>query len=164
MSSDDADATLEALEPRFLDALRASAAGDIDTAEDELREIVKVEPRLPEPHMELARLLLDTGRLEEAEAHVREALTHLESGGQWTDELPENVVLALANALLAEVLRQRADQDDVIFGDPEQFKAMLDEAQMRFRTASSLDPRDEYSSFHAFFLGPVKGTSPAPEA
>ncbi len=165
MSTSDADQeALAALGPRFMGALQARADGDIDTAEEELRAILKVEPRLPEPHMELARVLLDTSRLEEAEEHAREALTHLEAGGQWTEELPENVVLALANALLAEILRQHADQDDVIFGDPERFKGMLDEARSRFARAAELDPRDEYSSFHAFFLGPVPGAPESPAA
>ncbi|MFT4622445.1 MAG: tetratricopeptide (TPR) repeat protein [Myxococcota bacterium] len=159
--NEDDQARLEALSARFIQALRSKADGDLDTAEDELRAVLRAEPRLPEPHMELARVLLDTGRLEEAEVHGREALGYLEAGGQWTDEIPEPVVLALCNALLAEILRQRADQDDVIFGDPVAFRAMLDEARERFETAARLDPRDEYSSFHAFFLGPVGGT---PEA
>lgn len=153
---------LEALGPRFLAALQRKDAGDLDGAEDELRAILKAEPRLPEPHLELARVLLDTDRLTEAEAHAREGLSHLEAGGQWTDEVPEAVLLALANALLAEVLRRRADEDDVIFGDPAAFHALLEESQRRFGRAAELDPSDEYASYHAFFLGP-KGHGSADE-
>lgn len=150
--ADDAD-PLDALGERFMAALRAKEAGDLDAAEDELRAILRTEPRLPEPHLELGRILLDTDRLDEAETHAREALTHLEASGPWTEEVPENVVGGLAWGLLAEVLRRIADEDDVIFGDPARFKALVAESQRAFAKAASLDPSDEYASYHAFFLG-----------
>ena len=144
---------LEALSTRFLSALDLVRTGKVDRAEDELRAIVRTEPRLPEPHMELARLLLDSDRLSEAESHTREALEHLETSGPWTAELPENVVKGLAWALLAEILRRTADEDDVVFGDPERFRGLVQESQEAFAKASALDPSDEYASYHAFFLG-----------
>ncbi len=147
-------AELDALGRQFGQALQAKRDGNLDVAEDELRAILKVEPRLPEPRMELARILLDTDRLEEAEEHAREAKTFLEDGGQWTDELPENVVLALCYGLIAEILRRHADEDDVIFGDPAAFQAIVEESRQLFAKASELDPSDEYASYHAFFLGP----------
>lgn len=145
---------LEGLEQRFLTALAHKDAGKLDEAEEALRGILKIEPRLPEPRMELARLLLDTDRLADAEPHARQALENLEGGGQWTDDLDDDVVLALAHGLLAEVLRRLAEDDDVIFGDPERFKALLAESRVHFEKAASLDPSDAYSSYHAFFLGP----------
>ena len=151
--SDPGEALLEALGQRFLAALGAKDAGRLDRAEDELVAILKVEPRLPEPRMELARLLLDSDRLHDAEPHAREALASLEAGGQWTDEVPENVVRAMAHALLAEILRRIADEDDVIFGDPERFRALLAESKHHFEVAAGLDPDDSTSSFYAFFLG-----------
>lgn len=150
------DNHLAALEPRFLAALARKDSGDLDGAEDELRAILKLEPRLAEPHIELARVLLDTDRLQEAEAHVREGIGHLEVAGPWTEEVGEAVILALANALLAEILRRRADEDDVIFGEPERFHAIVRESRERFRRAAELDPSDEYASYHSFFLG-VRG-------
>lgn len=153
VDSTDDEAQLETLAAQFLEALSLKEAGDLDGSEDLLRGILKVEPRLPEPHLELARILLDTDRLSDAEAHAREGLNHLEASGPWTEELPDNVVEALANALLAEVLRRRADEDDVIFGDPDQFHALVQESRERFEKAAALDPSDEYSSYHAFFLG-----------
>lgn len=141
------------LEGRFALALAAKAAGKLDDAEDEFRAILRAEPRLPEPRMELARLLADSDRLQEAEEHSREALRVLDNGGQWTDELPEEVLHALAHALLAEILRRHADEDDVIFGDPEEFKRIVEESRVHFARAHELDPSDEYSSYHAFFLG-----------
>lgn len=161
--SDDAD-PLDALGERFMAALRAKEAGDVDRAEEELRAILRAEPRLPEPHLELGRLLLDTDRLDEAETHAREALTHLEVAGPWTDEVPENVIHGLAWALLAEVLRRIADEDDVIFGDPARFKALVAESQRAFAKAASFDPADEYASYHAFFLGVGQEGTPDGEA
>ena len=147
------DPRLAALEPRFLVALSRREAGDVDAAEEELRSILRVEPRLPEPHHELARILLDTDRLEDAEVHAREALRQIEAGGQRTDEIPEEVLQSLAHATLAEILRRRADDDDVIFGDEHTFRALVDEARRHFARAAELDPRDETASYHAFFLG-----------
>lgn len=154
----DEQAALEQLAQDFLKALQLKDAGKVDKAEDLLLSILSKEPRLAEPRMELARMHLDTGRLSDAESHAREALTQLEQGGQWTDDLPENVVLGLAHGLLAEVLRNRADSDEVLFGNPDVFKALVKEAKKHFAEAARLDPSDEYASYHAFFLGPPKGT------
>jgi len=146
--------TLASLEATFLSALALKDASDFDKAEELLREVLRAEPRLGEPHLELARILLETERIDEAEPHAREALQILTAeGGQWTDDLPENVVQALAHALLAEVLRRRADSDEVLFGDPDVFKALVAEAKEQFERAADLDPRDEYSSYYGFFLG-----------
>jgi tetratricopeptide (TPR) repeat protein len=144
---------LDQLAADFLRALSLKDRGEIDDAESTLRDILRTEPRLAEPHMELARLLLDTDRVKEAEPHAREALSHLEAGGQWTDDLPENVIQGLAHGLLAEILRRRAEDDEVLFGDPAVFKEMLAESRTHFERASELDPSDEYASYHAFFLG-----------
>jgi tetratricopeptide (TPR) repeat protein len=144
---------LEQLSQRFLAALADKDAGKLDRAEEELRAILLIEPRLAEPRLELARMLLDSDRLEDAEEHAREGLGNLEKAGPWTDEIPENILKALAHALLAEVLRRRADEDDVIFGDPDEWRAILDESKREFETAHGLDPADEYASYHAFFLG-----------
>lgn len=144
---------LEALGARFLQALADKDAGRLDDAEDALAGILKEEPRLPEPRMELARILLDTARLTDAETHARLALEHLEAGGRWTDMLPEGVVEAMAHALLAEILRRRLEEDDVIFGSRERFEAMLAESKALFAKAHALDPSDETSSYYAFFLG-----------
>lgn len=144
---------LALLQTRFVEALRLKDAGKLDDAEDIFREILAKEPRLPEPRMELARVLLDTERITDAEAHAREALAQLEAGGQWTDDLAEEVVQALCHGLLAEILRRRADADDVIFGDPAAFRALVEESKQHFERAAALDPSDEYSSYYAFFLG-----------
>ena len=151
---DDAeDAALATLGPLFLQALAHREAGDVDKAEDLLRDVIRREPRVGEPHLELARVLLDTDRVAEAEEHAREALSHLTTTGVWIEDVPENTVLALAHAVLAECLRRRADEDDLIFGDPDDFNAVIREAQAHFQAAHELDPSDEYASYHAFFMG-----------
>jgi tetratricopeptide (TPR) repeat protein len=149
----DDDEALDALAQQFMAALTARDEGRVDDAEEDLRAILKTEPRLPEPRLELARVLLDTDRIEEAEAQAREALADLEKSGPWTEQLEPDVVMALGKALLAEVLRRRADEDDVVFGDPGRFNALVKESQALFAEASRLDPSDEYASYHAFFLG-----------
>lgn len=152
---------LRRLGDRFLKALSAKDAGKIEIAEDLLRELIAEEPRLGEPRMELARILLDTDRISEAEDHAREALEHLEKTGPWTDEVPANIVRGIAHALLAEILRRRAEDDDVIFGDPAEFKALIAESKTHFEKAAELDPSDEYASYHAFFLGVPSGQGKA---
>lgn len=145
---------LERLAGQFSTALEAKANGKLDAAEELLRDLIKSEPRLAEPHLELARVLLDSDRLEPAEAEAREGLELLASTGPWTEALPPATLHGLAHALLAEILRRRADEDDVIFGDPAVFKGLIDEAREHFDLARKLDPSDEYASFHAVFLGP----------
>ena len=154
MSSD-----LDELSQHFMAALRAKEAGKVDIAEDTLRDILRSEPRLAEPRMELARLLLDSARLEDAETHAKEALEQLEAGNQWLDDLTPEVVLAVCHGLLAEILRRRADEDDVIFGDPDTFKDLVNEARIHFAKAAALDPSDETSSYYATFMGPPEGAS-----
>ena len=150
-------AKLEGLSQQFMQALRLKEDGKIDKAEAALRDVIQQEPRLAEPHMELARLLLDSDRVGEAEDYAREALEQLEKSGTWTEDIPDNVVQALAHALLAEILRRRADEDDVIFGDPEVFKALVQESQAMFARAAELDDSDDYANYYAFYLGNLKG-------
>jgi tetratricopeptide (TPR) repeat protein len=150
---DPEEAALDALGDRFLTAMKLKDDGKLEKAEEILRAIIAVEPRLAEPRIELARILLDTERIPEAEDHAREGLEQLETSGVWTAEIPPNIVKGVAHALIAEILRRRADDDDVIFGDPAAWKALLDEAKQHFEKAAELDPSDEYASFHAFFLG-----------
>lgn len=145
---------LDALGERYLTAVNLAANGVLDRAEDMLRDILRNEPRLPEPNLSLARLMLDTDRLEDAEEYTRAAIEMLAADGQWTDEVPENVVQSIAHAQLAEILRRRADDDDVIFGDPEAFHALLADSKTHFARAAELDPTDATSSYYAFFMGP----------
>lgn len=140
-----AETHLAELGPRFVAALRLREAGRTDAAVEALQAILRLEPRLAEPRMELARAWLEMGRLEDAESEVREAIRLLEIGAQWTDDLPESVVLALAWGLLGEVLKERAATDDVVFGPEEGFRTLIDQSRVAFARAHALDPSDTYA-------------------
>jgi len=59
-ASDAEEARLADLAEQFMRALEHKRQGRLDHAEDDLLAILKTEPRLPEPRMELARIYLDT--------------------------------------------------------------------------------------------------------
>lgn len=149
------DEVLANLSLRFQQGLRRLEGGDLDGAADLFRGVLREEPRLAEPRMELARMCLDTGQLEEAEEQIREAIRILETGGQWVDDLHEDVVQSLAHGLLGEILRQRADSDEMVFGAPERFKALMDEAGAAFRKAATLDPANAHAGYWGFGLRPA---------
>jgi len=138
---------LNALQSQLYLALRLKEKNQVDKAGELLRGILKEEPRLAEPRMELARILLDTGQLEEARAQAEEAVAILESGGQWTDEIPENVLASMALGLLGEIIRQQADADDVVFGDPEIWKELTRASEAAFAKAKELDPDNEHAGY-----------------
>jgi tetratricopeptide (TPR) repeat protein len=144
------------LGPRFLGALKLRVDGRVDDAIEAFRDILKAEPRLAEPRVELGRIYLEMGRLDEAEAEAREGLRILEAGGQWTDDLPENVVLALAFALVGEILKERATSDEVVFGPEETFRALLEESRRCYARASELDPSDSASFMNALEMAEQK--------
>lgn len=144
---------LAELGPRFLRALAARQAGRVDEALDLFSEVLRAEPRLAEPRLEIARIWLEMGRLDDAEEEVREALRILEAGGQWSEDVPENVMLSVAWALLGEILKERATSDDVVFGDPASFETLLRQSRSAFERAALLDPQDTGSAVTAAELG-----------
>lgn len=144
-----AEPHLQGLGERFLAAMDAMQAGRVDEAAEELRAILKVEPRLAEPRLELGRLLLEAGQLDEAAEQAQEAISILESGGQWIDDLDENVVLSVAWNLRGEALRRTADQDEVVFGDPAEWTRLVEEARAAFAKAAELDPENAHAAYWA---------------
>jgi tetratricopeptide (TPR) repeat protein len=151
--TDPSEDVLAALGPRFLAALELRVDGDAEGAAKELQELLKLEPRLPEPRLELAHIHLEAGRLPEAETEAREALKWLAQGGQWVEDLTESQALSLAHGILGEILREKAASDEVVFGDEEAFRGILAESKVHFAKASELDPENEHATHHAFFLG-----------
>jgi tetratricopeptide (TPR) repeat protein len=147
---------LSGLGPRFLGALKLRVDGRVDDALDAFREILRLEPRLAEPRLELGRIHLEMGQLEEAESQAREALRILEAGGQWTDDVPENVLLGMAWSLLGEVLKERAASDEVVFGAPALFKELVAQSALAYRRAGELDPSDTTSFVNALELAEEK--------
>ena len=152
----DDDRVVRALEKRFEDALEARRRGDVDGAAELLRGILKVEPRLAEPRLELAHLLIETGQVEEAEEHAREAIAVLEAGGRWTEDLDDSQILSLAWGTLGEALRRRADDDAVVFGPAAAYEALVKESQSAFERAMTLDPENEHARGWSLPPGPVR--------
>ena len=151
-NKDDLDADeqhLEGLDQQFLGGLKSFEAGDVDGAAETFRRILKVEPRLAEPRIELGRILLETGQLKESEAEFREAIRILDGGGIWIESLGEDQVKSVAFGLLAEALRRIAETDEVVFGDPEQWRAVVDESHAAFRKARDLDPDNAHADYWA---------------
>lgn len=147
------DDELKGLPELFMAAVTFKDRGELDRARDLLREILRREPRLAEPRLELGRIHLDAGRVEDAEVETREALSILERGGRWLETLAEHEILSVAHGQLAEILRQLADSDELLFGDPEVWRRTLDEAKAHFAKSVKLDPTNAHSEYHAFFLG-----------
>ncbi len=143
---------LAALGPRFLKGLAMRAAGRIDEALEVFNQVLLVEPRLPEPRMERGRIRLEMGQLEDAEEDVREAIRVLDGGGQWSEDVAENVVQALAWGLLGEILKEKASTDDVVFGDEATFRTLLAQSRAAFARAAELDPTDTTSQINALEL------------
>jgi tetratricopeptide (TPR) repeat protein len=144
---------LDGLDQRLLDAMQARRKGDVDAASELLRSILSVEPRLAEPRVELASMLLEAEQLEEAEAEAREATRLLDLGGQWSEDVDPDIMRSLAWNLLAEALRRQADQDSVVFGDPERWTALMTESGDAFKKAASLDPTNEHAGHWALGMG-----------
>ena len=140
---------LEGLDEQFIDGTKRLADGDIDAAAEVFRRILTTEPRLAEPRIELARILIETSQLKEAEAEIREAIRILENGGQWVDGFTEEQVLSVAYGILAEVLRVLAEGDDLVFGDPEVWRNVVDESHAAFRKARELDPENAHADYWA---------------
>jgi tetratricopeptide (TPR) repeat protein len=150
---DPSEDLLTDLAPRFLAALELRVAGDVEGATKELQELLKLEPRLPEPRLELSHIHLEAGRLPEAESEAREALKWLLQGGQWVEDLSEKQALSVAHGLLGEILREKALLDEVVFGDEEEFRGIVVESTHHFTMAAELDPENKHASHHAFYLG-----------
>ena len=140
---------LDGLDKQFLDGVKALEAGDVDGAAETFRRILKQEPRLAEPRVELGRILIETGQLQEAEAEIREAIRILEGGGLWIETLEEHQVKSVAFGMLAEALRQLAETDEVVFGDPEAWRKIVDESHAAFRKARELDPENAHADYWA---------------
>ena len=148
------EAHLEGLGEQFLKALEVRNAGRVDEAVESLLSILRIEPRLAEPRLELGRIYLETGRLEEAEAEAREAIRILDAGGAWTEDVPEELLQAMGWALLGETLKEQASSDDVVFGDdPTRFSELLAQSRVAFARAAELDPSDLASLANAEELG-----------
>lgn len=145
----EAEAHLPKLAQDFMVAMELREKGKMDEARLLLEGIVRKEPRLPEPHLELGRIWLEAERLEDAEEEAREAIGLLEKGGQWIETVEEHVMLSLAWSLLGAVLQAQASTDEVVFGPAERFKELVAASKLAFAKAAELDPNDTAALLNA---------------
>ena len=99
----DEGSVLEGLQMRFLQAMEARHAGDVDSAAELMRSILKI--------------------------------------------VSEEALLSLAYGTLGEALRRQADTDEVVFGDPQVWEAMIQEAKSAFTRAVALDGDNVHASY-----------------
>ena len=158
-----AEPHLAGLDALFVAACEARTAGRTDEAIERFSKILETEPRLAEPRIELGAMRLEMGQIEDAEVQAREAVRILENGGQWTEDIPENVLHAMAWALLGSVLKEKAATDEVVFGDPQIFRELLEQSRLAFARAAELDPDDTASVASAGELAFGGAESPGPE-
>ncbi len=151
--SEDPELHLESLGERFMQALDLIRNAQIEEAREALREILATEPRLPEPRIELARIFLQEGDLEQAEAQARISLELLEKGGRWNLDISMASMMGLAHGLLAEAIRQKSESDAIVMHDPQQIWELTRQAYHHFKRAADLDPDNEHARYYAFHLG-----------
>ncbi len=146
----------EHLEHLFIAAMEARGSGESVRARELFRALLKEDPRLAEPYLELSTLAGEAEDWEEAEALARTGVDLLKAGGQWTDDLAEEEMMAFALNLLGEVLMHRAEED--LMTDPEAFQGRWNEAAALFREALRHHPRDEAARRNAVHCRPLDAT------
>lgn len=142
------NANIQQLESHFLRAMSLRQAGQSQPALKILLAILAEEPRLPEPHLEIAHIYYAMDQLEDARTHVEQAVQQLENGGQWL-EIPEADILSIAYILQGEIYRSLADQDEIVLGDPAQFEALINRAKNAFNKAKLIDPANAEAVGHS---------------
>lgn len=136
-----------ALIKKFEQALEARENNDIDSCCELLLHIIKNEPRLPEPHLELANIYLIIEKLEDARVHIEEAITYLENGGQWT-EIDINTLLSLAYSTKSEIYHALADRDEIVLNSNEaEFTRLIKISQSAKKKAQELNPNQHIDNY-----------------
>jgi len=100
-------------------AAAARAAGDTETAERLLREAMAAEPELEIAVLQLAELLIDTARGEQAEALLRPIQYRVKNTDKFTE------LLARLSIGAGEASEDRAALEDRIAADPDDLEARL---------------------------------------
>ena len=142
------NANLQQLEQHFLTAMELRQSGNTQAAMKLLLAVLKEEPRLPEPHLEVAHIYYSIDQLEDAHTHIEQAVQQLENGGQWLD-IPETELLSMAYILQGEIYRGLADRDEVVLGNPKQFQEYINRAKNAFNKAKLIDPSNVDALGHA---------------
>jgi tetratricopeptide (TPR) repeat protein len=133
---------LRPLEKLFNTAMEFRQNSNVEKSEQILLRILKQEPRLAEPNIELAHIYLISEKFDEALEHIQDAIQFLENGGQWL-EIEEDQLLSMAYTLQGEIYRSIADQDKVVFGSQEIWKDYINKSKEAFKKAKELDPKND---------------------
>ena len=80
---------LRPLEKLFMNAMEFRQVGEVEKSEQILIRILKQEPRLPDPNLELAHIYLISEKFDEGLEHIKDTIRYLKNGGQWL-EFEEN--------------------------------------------------------------------------
>jgi len=130
---------LEELGRRFAKALALREKGDDAGARPLFEEILRNEPRLAEPRLELAHIHLLADRFSEAGEHARLAVATLRAGGQWTEDIEPKALLSFAVNLLGETIVRELEEGEVFLTDREAFVQRWNEASRTFEEALEID-------------------------
>ncbi len=136
-------AYLRELEHSFLEAMEAREAGRLDDAFKLIKSVIRVEPRLAEPRLELAAICAERGDWDEAAEQVREAIEAIERGWRWMDNYSDDELISFASNLLGEILVRAGTEGDVSRWEDESLQAMWEEARRCFRRALEADPSNQ---------------------
>lgn len=131
---------LMALEPKMRRALNAREQGNNAEARKLFGAILKEEPRLAEPRLELAHMAALTEDWDEAQSQARLAVEILKRGGQWTHDVEPKVLLGFALNLLGELMVRPLEEGDLFLTDRPRFDACWNEASVLFGLAMAADP------------------------
>lgn len=132
---DNPELHLADLAGRFEQGLELRRKGDTKGAQKAFQDILRAEPRLAEPRLELAHIATDAGDWEEAEAQARQSVEILRSGGQWIDSLQPQELLSFATNLLGEIIVREIEDSDTLIDDAEALQARWNEAATLFAAA-----------------------------
>ena len=131
---------LAGLEPKMMEAMAARAEGKDDVAKTIFEEILKGEPRLAEPRLELAHMAALVEDWDEAQTQARLAVDILRRGGQWTEDVEPRVLLGFALNLLGELIVRPLEEGDLFLTDRARFQMTWNEAAAIFDEALEADP------------------------
>lgn len=134
---------LKSLEKKMRRAVELRLDGSDDKAREIFEEILKQEPRLAEPRLELAHMAALAARWEEAQEQARLAVDILRRDGQWTEDVEPGRLLGFALNLLGEIIVRPLEEGDLFLTDRPSFDASWNEAATMFAAALEIDPENE---------------------
>jgi tetratricopeptide (TPR) repeat protein len=138
---------LKQLEFKFLEAIQAYQNDNLDKAERINKAILEIEPRLVEPNIELATIALRREQFETAQVYAEEGIRLCGLHGHWMDNFTDDELLSLSYCTLGEALRFQAQEDKIIFEEPDRFHELMKNARNSYKKAAEIDPENEFAVY-----------------